>query len=239
MTEEIKNILFLDIETVACTAHYDQLDERLKAQWARKVSYLKNDEAWSDEEFFNRRAGIYAEFGRVITIALGFFSASEEGELTLRIKSLYSDDEKELLQRFKDLLGKFDAESLRLCAHNGKEFDFPYLSRRLLIQGLALPEALDLSGKKPWEVKHLDTMDMWKFGDWKHFTSLELLASIFGIESSKSDIDGSMVNEVYYNGNDLEKIARYCAQDVLVTAQVFLKMKGLAPIQENCVHFVQ
>lgn len=225
MISNLKNILFLDIETVGQTTDYNGLDERLKKQWARKASFLKKDQDITDEQLFLDRAGIYAEFGKVVVIGLGYFH-EEDGELQLRTKALSGDDEKELLLQFKGLLGKM-APDVRLCAHNGREFDFPYLSRRMLINGIALPTALNLSGKKPWEVNHLDTMDMWKFGDWKSYTSLDLLATIFGIESSKTDMDGSMVNAVYHEDKDLKKIAKYCLQDVVVTAKLYTKLLTL------------
>ncbi|MDH5365966.1 MAG: 3'-5' exonuclease [Cyclobacteriaceae bacterium] len=222
----MKNILFVDIETVSQTDNYQNLSERLKTQWSRKSSFLKRNEEETDEDLYNDRAGIYAEFGKVIVIGIGFFAKNEE-ENTFRVKAIKGDDEKKLLLDFCDILNQFNAEELQLCGHNGKEFDFPYLCRRMLVNGIKLPYVLDTSGKKPWEVKHLDTMSMWKFGDYKHYTSLDLLASIFGIESSKVGIDGSQVGEVYYKENDLDKIADYCMRDVAVTAQLYLKLKSL------------
>lgn len=225
MNNALKNILFLDIETVGQFYDYASLDERLKTQWARKASFLKKDEGQTDESLYLDRAGIYAEFGKVIVIGLAFFHESN-GELTLRTKTLSSDNELELLHEFKSVLSKMSPD-LKLCAHNGKEFDFPYLSRRMLINGISLPDALNLSGKKPWEVNHLDTMEMWKFGDWKHYTSLDLLAAIFGITSSKTDMDGSMVNSTYHQEKNLQKIAEYCIRDVVVTTQLYAKLKSI------------
>jgi len=223
--KSLKNILFLDVETISGHDKFDKLEDRAQKQWLRKASFLKREDGITDEDLYFERAGIYAEFGKVIVISLGYFHQSDD-QLTFRVKTLSGKDEYALLKEFKELLHKMD-DDIKLCAHNGREFDFPYLSRRMLINGLALPVALDLSGKKPWEVNHLDTMDMWKFGDWKHFTSLELLATVFGIESSKSTIDGSMVNEVFYKNDDLETIASYCKDDVIVTAQVYSKLKGI------------
>ncbi len=224
-TDYPKNILFLDVETVAGNNDYDKIDERLKSQWVRKASFLKREEGITDEMLYHDRAGIYAEFGKIVVISLGFFHEDDE-ELHFRVTSLYDHNEVALLEKFKSILEKMD-EDIRLCAHNGREFDFPYLSRRMLINGIKLPSALDLSGKKPWEINHLDTMDMWKFGDWKHYTSLELLAALFGIESSKTDMDGSMVNKVYYKDENLEKIAEYCTDDVIVTANLYCKLKSI------------
>lgn len=223
--KELKNILFLDVETVSSHADYEELDERLKSQWARKASFFKKFEELPASEIYFERAGIYAEFGKVIVISLGYFH-EEDGQLTFRVTSLYDHDEKALLGRFSAILRKMN-DDIRLCAHNGREFDFPYLSRRLLINSIGLPSALNLSGKKPWEINHIDTMDMWKFGDYKHFTSLELLAALFNIDSSKSDIDGSMVNEVYYKEDGLKRVADYCRDDVIVTAKLYCKLKSL------------
>jgi 3'-5' exonuclease len=233
--DHLKNILFLDIETVACSADYTALSDRLKAQWARKAAFIRKGEA-TDEEVFHERAAIYAEFGKVIVIGLGYF-AEEDGESVFRVKALQGHDEAQLLHEFIKVLGFFPA-GVRLCAHNGREFDFPYLCRRLIVQGIPLPQALDLSGKKPWEIPHIDTLEMWKFGDHKHFTSLDLLAAILGVSSSKTDIDGSMVNAVYYRDNDLDKIARYCLQDVVVLAQVYQKLTGRAAFGEAQVRYV-
>lgn len=223
--KELKNILFLDVETVSHHADYDELDERLKTQWARKASFFKKFEDLTPGEIYFERAGIYAEFGKVIVISLGFFH-QEDDQLTFRVTSLSDHNEKALLAKFSGVLSKM-SDDIKLCAHNGREFDFPYLSRRLLINEISLPSALNLSGKKPWEINHIDTMDMWKFGDYKHFTSLELLAALFNIDSSKSDIDGSMVNEVYYKEDGLQRIADYCRDDVIVTAKLYCKLKSI------------
>lgn len=237
MNTELRDILFLDIETVALTETFSQLDERLKVQWARKASFLRRDDGQTDEDLYHLRAGIYAEFGKIITIAVGKFTENENGELGLRTKYYTSHDEKELLTEFKQMLEKLEPSSTKLCGHNAKEFDFPYLSRRMLINNISLPEALNLSGKKSWEIPHLDTMELWKFGDYKHYTSLDLLAAIFNIPTSKGVMNGSQVNEVYYKEKDLVKIGEYCVGDVIALAQLFLKIKGLPLMaQENIKH---
>jgi uncharacterized protein YprB with RNaseH-like and TPR domain len=230
MNQELRDILFLDIETVGCSDDYNSLDDRLKVQWARKANFFKQrDDQHTDEILFYERAGIYAEFGKVIVIGIGRYTENEKGELGFKVKSLYGEDERKLLQEFKAIVDKMDA-STKLCAHNGKEFDFPYLSRRMLVNDISLPSVLNLAGKKSWEVPHLDTMELWKFGDYKHYTSLDLLAAIFNIPSSKGEIDGSQVNEVYYKEKNIKKIADYCQRDVIVVAQLYLKMKGLGII---------
>ena len=237
MNPKLTQILVIDIETIRCTATYNELTERLQKQWEKKAFLLTKSEDITPDELYMERAGIYSEFGQVIAIAVGFYVKQEE-ELHFRVRSLSNDNEKELLQEFVDLLNKFDQTNTFLCGHNGKEFDFPYLSRRMLVNGIQLPVILDLGSKKPWEVNHIDTMELWKFGDRKNYTSLDLLAAIFDIPSSKSDIDGSQVSQVYYDGNGLERIAEYCARDVVVTAQLLLKLKGLNLIEEQNIHFV-
>ena len=236
--EDYKNILFLDIETVASTEHYASLDERMKVQWARKANFFRQRvDGQTDEDLFHERAGIYAEFGKIIVIAIGKFTVNEKGERGLKTRYFANHDENLLLQEFKIAMEKMDQSQLKFCAHNGKEFDFPYLSRRMLVQGIGLPMALNLSGKKTWDIPHLDTMELWKFGDYKHYTSLDLLAAIFNIPTSKGELDGSMVNTVYYRDKDLNKIAEYCVGDVVAVAQLFLKMKGLSGIPlENIIH---
>lgn len=229
---ELKNILLLDIETVACTDNFTSLDERLKVQWSRKASFLKREEGVTDEQLFHQRAGIYAEFGKIICIAVGKFIETESGELSLKTKAYYGHDEHAVLTEFKAMLERLDPAVTKLCAHNGKEFDFPYLSRRMLVNGIALPALLNLSGRKSWEIPHLDTLEMWKFGDYKHYTSLDLLAAIFNIPSSKNGMDGSQVNAVYYKDKDLERIKTYCISDVVVLAQLYLRLKGLPRIDE-------
>jgi DNA polymerase elongation subunit (family B) len=233
MSPELRDILFIDIETVASTSDYASMSERMKVQWSRKANFYKRDSPLTDEELFHERAGIYAEFGKIVCIAVGKYLDHESGEPALKTKVYCDDNEAELLMNFKKMIEKFDASTLRFCAHNGKEFDYPYLCRRMLINGIPLPAALSLSGKRPWEVQHLDTMELWKFGDYKHFTSLDLLAALFNIPTSKNNIDGSQVNYVYHHDKDLVKIGEYCRADVVVLAQLFLKLKGYPLIPEK------
>lgn len=230
-----KDLLFLDIETATIAPDFASLDDRLKPLWLKKAAFLRNDEEASLEELYFQRAGVFAEFAKIITIAIGYFTRQEGGDFGIRVKSLASDDEQEILGDFRDVIEKFDQRFLTLCAHNGKEFDFPFICRRYLLNGLNIPEVLDISGKKPWEVRHLDTMEMWKFGDRKSYTSLDLLAALFNIESSKKDMDGSMVNQAYHVEGNLDKIADYCQNDVVVLAQLFLKFKNLPPINSENV----
>ena len=230
----LRNILFLDIETTSCVGSYHELNGALKLLWDKKAATLKKSEQETAGDLFFEKAAIYAEFGKIIVIGLGMITFDAHDVPALRVKAFKGHDEKVLLQAFKKMLEtSFQQGGVRLCAHNGKEFDFPYLCRRMLIHGIALPMALDIAGKKPWEVPHLDTMELWKFGDRKSFTSLHLLATLFGISSSKELMEGSEVNHAYYTENNLDKITAYCLQDVVVTAQLFLKLHCWQPIQPD------
>jgi len=219
----LEHILFLDIETVPEALSFAELSEEKQQLWEQKSRYQRKED-FSAEEFYDR-AGIWAEFGKIICISVGYF-AFKGDQRAFRVTTFHGD-EKTLLKDFKNLLNThFNQAKHLLCAHNGKEFDFPYIARRMLIYGIELPYKLDLFGKKPWEVPHLDTMELWKFGDYKHFTSLKLMAHVLGIPSPKEDMDGSMVRDVFYEENDLDRIITYCELDVVTTAQVFLRLRG-------------
>lgn len=231
----LNDILFIDVETVPQHASFDKEDEEMQVFWDKKSAYFRGDEESAADVY--QRAGIYSEFGKIICISAGFIHP-ENGVRTFREKSYYGDDEAHLLKSFASMLEKFEASGGKyLCGHNSREFDIPYIARRMLINGICLPDSLDLSGKKPWEVRHIDTMDLWKFGDYKHFTSLALLAQIFEIPTPKDDIDGSQVAEVYYKDKDIERIAKYCEKDVLAVAQLFLRFRGEPLIEEAHVKF--
>ena len=229
-----QEFLVIDIETVSGNENVEDLSPQLLHHWKRKAQFIRNPEEKSLEDLYEDRSAIYAEFGKIIVIGMAIYY-EHKGKPALRVKSLSSHNEKELLTEFKNFIeGKFDQENLKLCAHNGKEFDFPYLCRRMLINDIKIPWSLNLAGKKPWEVNHLDTMEMWKFGDWKSFTSLDLLTSLFDIPSSKKELDGSMVTKTYYKKPDgLMQIARYCRRDIIATSQVFLRLNSLPIIPEE------
>ncbi|WP_228853188.1 3'-5' exonuclease [Aegicerativicinus sediminis] len=219
----LENILFLDIETVPEHPLYTDLSEEKKQLWEHKSQYQRKEE-FTPEDFYEK-AGIWAEFGKIICISVGYFKLQGVNRM-FRVTSFHGD-EKSLLQDFHNLLTSHFAESKYiLCAHNGKEFDFPYIARRMLIHGIPLPNKLNLFGKKPWEVPHLDTMELWKFGDYKHFTSLKLLTNVLGIPSPKDDIDGSDVYRVFYIENDIDRIIDYCEKDVIAIAQIVLRLRG-------------
>lgn len=227
---QLENILFLDIETVPEVETYQDLDDPKKELWDHKSQYQRKEE-FTPEEFYDR-AGIWAEFGKIVCISVGYFN-QKKAIREFRVTSFHGE-EPVLLKEFKTLLNShFKYPKNLLCAHNGKEFDFPYIARRMIIHGINLPYKLDLFGKKPWDVPHLDTMELWKFGDYKHYTSLKLMANILGIPSPKEDIDGSMVRDVYYIDKDIDRIVKYCELDVVTTAQVFLRLRNDALLNET------
>jgi DNA polymerase elongation subunit (family B) len=233
MLKDIKTetILFLDIETVPAYAEYADVPPAFQKLWDLKARYIKKEKESDGPAELYRNAGIYAEFGRIICISAGFLRGN-----VFRIKSFSGHDEKQLLEEFSGLVVKhFNKKDSLLCAHNGKEFDFPFIGRRMLVHGLPVPAILDLAGKKPWEVKLLDTMELWKFGDFKSYTSLSLLSAVFDIPTPKDDIDGSMVYNVYYKEKNMMRIVKYCQKDVLTVAQILLRMQGRPLIRDEQV----
>ncbi len=221
--EDLKDLMFIDIETVSTHRHASELDQEYRKLWDKKAKQI--DMEADSQELYTAKAAIFAEFGRVITIGMGFFHLTKTG-FQFRTKALYSDDEAALLTEFAALIDKISKNNpkFRFVAHNGLEFDYPYLCRRMLVNAIPLPKPLQLAGKKSWDVLHFDTLELWKFGDRKNYTSLDLLAKVFGLPSSKSNMDGSLVGQYFYERGDLESIARYCLEDVVLTARVFLKL---------------
>ncbi len=227
------NILFLDIETVPQHSSFDLVPNDWKDLWSKKAEALLRNREDDTTESIYPRAGIYAEFGKIICISCGYIQGSGEQKKII-LKSFAGDNEKILLYEFSEMITRWAANEPKfLCAHNGKEFDFPYLCRRLIINNLPIPVVLNMSGKKPWEVNHLDTMELWKFGDYKSYTTLNLLAHTLGVPTPKDDIDGSMVWEVYWKEKNLNRIVVYCQKDVVTVAQIFLRMQGESLIKNE------
>ncbi|QBO57605.1 3'-5' exonuclease [Chryseobacterium salivictor] len=216
----LEKVLFLDIETVPQFGNWEDLDETNQYLWDKKTKFQRKEE-FTAEEYYRERGGIMAEFGKIICISVGIVEKSGK----LMVKSFYGDDEKKLLEEFGEIFNRPKLRDVILCAHNGKEFDFPWIARRFLINGMQPPVPFQMFGKKPWEIPHLDTMELWKFGDYKSFISLELLAHLFGIPTPKDDIDGSMVASIYHIEKDLFRIVTYCEKDVLTLANVFRRMR--------------
>ena len=233
---QLDKVLFLDIETVPQTYQLDEANEKTKQLFDAKTKFLQKDDK-SLEEVYNERAGIYAEFGKIVCISVGFVHSASTGN-QIRLKSFYHDDEETLLKQFKGLLEEhYNSPQSILCGHNAKEFDFPYICRRMLINGISLPNVLNIAGKKPWEIAHLDTMELWKFGDFKAYTSLALLCHVFNIPTPKDDISGADVARVYYEEKDLERIKVYCEKDVVALVQLFLRMRGNALVDEGEIFY--
>lgn len=232
----IENILFLDIETVPQAYNFKDIDETTAKLFEHKTRFQQQD-GKTVEDIYKDRAGILAEFGKIVCISCGFVHATRTGK-SIRMKSFYHDDEEVLLKQFAGMLNEHYSSPYKLlCGHNAKEFDFPYIARRMLVLGIPLPQTLNIAGKKPWEVNHLDTLELWKFGDYKHFTSLALLCHIFNIPTPKDDISGADVARVYYEEKDLERIKVYCEKDVVALIQLFLKMKGDELVDEGDIKY--
>ena len=234
---DLQNILFLDIETVSGEPNYEALSGDMQELWSNKTKWQRKEDITA-KEYYTERAGILAEFGKIVCISVGFIYY-KDGMKNFRLRSFYNHDEALLLGEFAEMLKEkyFNHPRQVLCGHNAKEFDFPYICRRMLINGISLPPILQIAGKKPWEIAHLDTMELWKFGDYKHYTSIKLLCAIFNIPTPKNDIDGSMVSDVYWNDNDLKRIAKYCEKDVLATAQIFMKFRNEKLLQDEQISF--
>lgn len=219
---QLNNILFLDIETVPEEANFDTLDPEMQSLYEQKTQYQRKED-FSPEEFYDR-AGIWAEFGKIVCISVGYF-VNKSDIRNFRVTSFFGE-EKKILNDFNNLLNNhFNGPQNVLCGHNAKEFDFPFIARRMIINGITIPSKLNLFGKKPWEIPHLDTLELWKFGDYKHYTSLKLMCKVLGIPSPKGDIDGSQVGHVFYVEKDIDRIVTYCEKDTIAVAQIFLRLR--------------
>jgi len=234
---DLEKVLFLDIETVPAVQQFDDLDADWKKLWDDKSRFFRERDGVTLEDSYEK-AGVYAEFGKIVCISVGYMR-QVKGDRRFRMTSFYGDDEAAFLKQFADLLNNhFNTKAHLLCGHNAKEFDLPFIARRMLVHGIRLPELLDLAGKKPWDVAHLDTMELWKFGDYKHYTSLKLLTKLFGIPTPKDDIDGSDVARVYYEERDLDRIELYCRKDVVATAQLVLRYRNEPLIEDDIIQVV-
>jgi uncharacterized protein YprB with RNaseH-like and TPR domain len=235
----VENLFFIDIETVSCCEHYELLTDDWKELWTEKINKALPENT-TPEEYYPKRAGIMAEFAKVVCISFGYIKM-ENGKMQLRVKSFYSEDEKEILHKFIDTVCQLNAKNNKWCftGHNIKEFDIPFLCRRLLVNNISIPECFNFQAMKPWDVPVLDTLHLWRFGDYKHYTSLKLLAATLGIPSPKNDIDGSQVGEVYWSEKDVPRIALYCQKDVATVANIILRFKNLPLLAEEQIVFVE
>lgn len=226
----LSDMLFFDVETVSVERNFEALDEEGRQLWAHKTSYLQAQQGLEPAALYER-AAIYAEFGKVVCISAGFLHGAGE-QLQLRLKSFYGTDEAGLLREFASVVEQWGKRHAYLCGHNIREFDLPFLCRRMLVNQIPLPPLMDVSGAKPWEVRHLDTLQYWKFGDYKHYSSLRLLAWLFGIPGPKTDMDGSKVGQVYYEQGDVQRIARYCELDVITVVRLMQAMRGVPVLSD-------
>lgn len=232
--EQLKNLLFIDVETASAEASFGELSENMQQLWIRKGHKLAPNA--THEESYQQWAALFAEFGKVIIVGMGYFFKAEDDEVHFKVKALDYEREEDILQEVAYMLdGK---KRIRFVAHNGLAFDYPYLGRRMVINQVPLPMSLDLMAKKPWEIKHLDTLQLWKFGESRNFTSLALLCEILGLPSSKNDLDGSKVSATYHETKDLQRIATYCQNDVIATARVFLRLHALPALEDDCIHWI-
>jgi predicted PolB exonuclease-like 3'-5' exonuclease len=230
--KNFKNTLFIDIETASGYEDFSSISNNMKELWVKKAKNFINPLNISFEDMYFERAALFAEFGKIIVVGMGFLFVNKQGEMSLKVKTIANTNECALLQEFIIFINKtYKSRELTLVAHNGKEFDFPYLCRRMLINGLEIPKSLQLQGKKPWEIIHQDTMEMWKFGDRRSYTSLELLAEVLGIEGVKIDLSGDRVNHVFYKEKGLDRISAYCGDDVIVVAQLYLRFHFLSLVE--------
>jgi DNA polymerase elongation subunit (family B) len=235
----IENLFLIDIETVSCSENYELLTEEWKSLWAEKI-YKALPDNTTPEEYYPKRAGIMAEFAKVVCISIGYMK-KENGSMQLRVKSFYSEDEKEILNGFIQTVCQLQEKNNKWCftGHNIKEFDIPFLCRRILVNNISIPDCFNFQAMKPWDVPVVDTLHLWRFGDYKHYTSLKLLAATLGVPSPKDDIDGSKVGEVYWNEKDLKRIAIYCQKDVITVANVILRFKGFSLLNDDQIVFVE
>lgn len=234
--KRFKNLLFIDVKTVAGAASFDKLDARMQRQWETKISRYKNEEPWTEAEWYANRASYYAEFGKIISIGIGGLIWSDDDAPRLKVKVLANDDELAILEEFNQIITRSKGTPT-FCAHNGKEFDYPYLCRRMVVHGLQLPEPLQLSGRKPWEIPHLDVLEQWQFGDKRHFISLDLLAAALNVPAEPLAWAGDQTSLVYHRDHDLSQIRHYTEQSVVMLAQVYLRIVGVPIVDADHVVF--
>ncbi len=235
----IENLFLMDIETVSQAADFDILNDEWKELWTEK-SLKSLPPEMSVEEHYAKRAAIFAEFAKVICISTGYFR-KEGDEWQLRIKSFYSENEKEVLENFSKMLTQIQTKNSKwiFTGHNIKEFDIPFLCRRMIVNNVEIPSIMDFQNMRPWETPSLDTLHLWRFGDYKHYISLKLLAATLGVPSPKDDIDGSKVGEVFWRENDLPRIVTYCQKDVVTVGNIILRFKNLPLLKEEQVVVVE
>ena len=231
----LHEILFLDAETAPQYKSYDDMPERMQKLWDKKFDAVRKIEGYDEsvtsrEKYYDRN--VFAEFNKTVCLTVGMLY---DKNTKLKVKSFYGHDEKKLLIDFIELLKKPEIKTL--CAHNGKEFDFPLLCKRMIIHGIHIPPILQISGKKPWEISLLDTKEMWKFGSYKDSVSLDLLAAVLGIPSPKDELKGADVAKAYWIEDRIEDIKNYCERDVKTLANIALRISGNEIVSDENIEF--
>ncbi|MFC5411324.1 3'-5' exonuclease [Larkinella bovis] len=237
--KRLKNLLFIDIKTVAGAPSYNELDERIRQQWGQKISYFQNEENWSAAKWYDNRASYYAEYGKIVCIGIGGLYWDDDDNIFLKVKTLANNDEAALLGEFINLIEKYPTNELILCAHNGKEFDYPYLCRRMLVHEHQLPATLRLSGRKPWDIPHQDVLEMWRFGDSRHFVPLDLLAAVLNLPTQPLELTGDQTSLVYYQKQGMAKVREYARASIVTLVQVYLRLLGAPLVEEQRITLLE
>ena len=233
--DQLKNIVFFDIETAGSHESLDALQEDnplLATLWSKRCEYLREkfeeNKDLTDEELYLNKAALHPEFNRIVCASFGRI-AGDVDSTSMIIKSYSGDDESEILDGIDKVLTKFN--KMNLCGHNIKRFDIPVMGKRFLINGKKLPKSLMIYDSKPWELPFIDTSDIWSFGAWQEgFASLELIAASLKVPSPKDDIRGEDVHSVFWESSEHSRIAEYCAKDVKVLGDIMLKISGFSTL---------
>lgn len=244
-TLALNQLLIIDIETVSQYPGFECMDDSWKQLWQEKVMKIL-PAGVSAAEFYLQRAGVMAEFAKIICISVGWLKQDESG-VDMFLRSFFGNDEHELLSKFIVAMNERNEGLNDWCfvGHNIKEFDIPFICRRLLVHGLPIPNYLDFQNKKPWETNLIDTFQYWRFGDYKNYTSLKLLSAVLQVPSSKEDIDGSMVGALYWASdpveqqNNVHRIVAYCQQDVVATGNILLRFKGMSLLNQQQIFNIE
>jgi len=229
----IESIIFLDIETVSLFPNLLLADDATKKEWARKI--MKTNPTITPallDDTYKEQAALHPEFSFITCISVGMVKG---GKVYIKNIFGFDHDEERTLEIFcetmQKIIEKMERLQPKLCAHFGKGFDYPFISKRMLVHGMTIPNILDSYGKKPWEITNLDTHEIWKMGGFNS-ASLSAIAHAFGIPSPKDDIDGSQVGHVYWVDSKIDRIATYCAKDVFALINIFRCMQGSPAFSE-------
>lgn len=225
--EDLNNLLYFDVETAGKYESYEDLalqNPRLAKLWEKRAKYFRANtlgmEEMGDSEIYSQKSGLEPEFGRVVCVSFGVWDGENH-----RLTSFYGDNEQEILEKTAKIFSNAVSKGMKICGHNIKMFDVPFLGKKMIFSGIDVPQNLLLWDKKPWEVPILDTAEFFSFGSWSHkFLGLDLLACSLGIESPKEDIDGSQVHNTFWGEKNYERIMEYCEKDVLTVMDVLKKV---------------